>query len=368
MEYLYRLFLAAAICLSLSTPSFTQEGSPSPILINEIGVMPISKARYIELLVVGTPGQPEGPVNLQSWLLDNNSLLFSSDSVYLEFGDCLSALLPGTLILIYDDANAHPGISPLNDGTPNDLGVYQIPLSSSCLIKKTGIYFSGEQGAVVEEQDWEKILPMSRSGDAVQLRDSLRALRFAVNWAGEAFLEYSGPQVANVELQGENAPNSIALVEKVCEEDGDAGYELSFLGTPGQSNSDNNSFFIERVAGGVTTQNFEIFCLENTPVIGGANSGGVIQIELIGGIAPYFVEWSGSNGNSGSASLDASGVYFIEDLQTGEYNISVLYSRGCSKTCTSFISHKEIVSLCEGDCITIGENAGNQDHCYFWEL
>ncbi|MCB9297998.1 MAG: hypothetical protein H6559_33480 [Lewinellaceae bacterium] len=330
-----------------------------------IEVMPISKARYIELLVVGTPGQPEGPVNLQSWLLDNNSLLFSSDSVYLEFGDCLSALLPGTLILIYDDANAHPGISPLNDGTPNDLGVYQIPLSSSCLIKKTGIYFSGEQGAVVEEQDWEKILPMSRSGDAVQLRDSLRALRFAVNWAGEAFLEYSGPQVANVELQGENAPNSIALVEKVCEEDGDAGYELSFLGTPGQKNSDNNALFIEGLETGAGPLSLELTCTVTIPV-SEENSTGAIQVEITGGSLPYLIEWSGPNQISGSMPLNNEGGALIQGLVAGAYEINVTDGRNCARECSPVLKTIHNISLCDDSCITIEPENQNPDNCSSW--
>ncbi len=325
--------------------------------------MPISKARYIELLVVGLPAQPEEPVDLQNWLLDNNSLLFSSDSVYLEFGDCFSALPPGALILIYDGANVHPGISPANDGAPNDLGVYQIPLSSPCLIKKAGAYFSGEEGVVVEEQDWEKILPLSRSGDAVQVRDRNKVLRFAVNWSGEAFPEYSGPQVVNMDMQGGGAPNAISLIGKVCEEDRDAEYESDFLGSPGVENSMENGLYIHRASSGQEGPVLSISC-EELLSVSSINETGAIQVTIEGGLPPYEIRWVGNS--IGNIQVGTTGVYVIENLQKGEYVISVFDSRNCTKICTSFIKQKEIINLCEGECITIGETS-NEGYCYAWE-
>lgn len=272
--------------------------------------------------------------------------------------------LSRTLLLIYDGANAHPGISPLNDGTPNDLGVYQIPLSSPCLVKKAGAYFSGGEGAAVEEQDWEKILPMSRSGDAVQLRDSLRALRFAVNWAGEAFLEYSGPQVANVEVQGENALNAIALVGKVCEEDGEAGYEVSFLGTPGQSNSGDNAFYIESVEAGVGALPLELTCTVAIPV--SEENSGAIQVEITGGSPPYLIEWSGPNQTSGSIPLNSEGAALIQGLAAGAYEINVTDGRNCTKECSLVLKTIHSISLCNDPCTTIVPENQNPDNCSSW--
>ncbi|MCO6490329.1 MAG: hypothetical protein J5I98_18085 [Phaeodactylibacter sp.] len=268
------------------------------------------------------------------------------------------------LILIYDGANVHPGISPLNDGTPNDLGVYQIPLSSPCLVKKAGAYFSGGEGAAVEEQDWEKILPLSRSGDAVQLRDSLKALRFAVNWAGEAFLEYSGPQVANVEVQGENALNAIALVEKVCEEDGEAGYESDFLGSPGVENSMENGLYINRVSSGIEGSALSISCDEYTPASN--TTYGVLKVLIQGGLPPYTVEWNGPNSSSGYESANTEGAFFIQNLSEGKYWVRVIDSRGCEKACSSFISQLTTIYICNGECLTIGEENPSGEYCYFW--
>ena len=153
----------------------------TPVIINEIGLMPESNSQYVELLVLGNNQGGVSPVNLEGWVLDNLSAAHAQDTVYLSFGDCFSSIPPGTLILIYDDYLPPSGISTQNNGTPNNDGVYQLPISHPCLQKWVTTGFGNSFKTQSSALNWGKILPLSQSSDVVQLRDNAQQLRFAVS-------------------------------------------------------------------------------------------------------------------------------------------------------------------------------------------
>ncbi|MFK8163173.1 MAG: hypothetical protein AB8H12_11975 [Lewinella sp.] len=111
------------------------------LIINEVGNLSESKfgagaSEFIELIVTG--GGTVEPVNLEKFIVDDNHSLDTrngSTQGHLLLGDCFSNVMPGTIILLYDDQNIFPGIDPAKDGTPNVDGVFQVPFSSHCLIK-----------------------------------------------------------------------------------------------------------------------------------------------------------------------------------------------------------------------------------------
>ncbi|MFT5265844.1 MAG: hypothetical protein ACI8YQ_004601, partial [Polaribacter sp.] len=131
------LLLALFFLTNLSA----QNEALSPLIVNEVGLMPLTNEKYIELLVVGDAQNPQSPVNLQGWILDNNSDAFSQDSMFLTLGNAFSSVSPGSIILIYDQTNPHPLINVQNDGLPNTNGVYQLGFNNPALeqcVKGTG--------------------------------------------------------------------------------------------------------------------------------------------------------------------------------------------------------------------------------------
>ena len=114
----------------VSDTTFAQYDS-SPIIVNEIGVFPQSKDRYIELLVLGDTNQPANvPVDLSGWSIDNLSSADPADMGYISLGTAFTNVYPGSLILLYDPEHLHGKIDPTNNGLPNDDGVYQVPFDS----------------------------------------------------------------------------------------------------------------------------------------------------------------------------------------------------------------------------------------------
>ncbi|MCB9274652.1 MAG: hypothetical protein H6564_11480 [Lewinellaceae bacterium] len=350
-------FALIAFCLPLQA----QEYGNSPLLVNEVGVMPLSGTRYIELLVVGYPDAPGAAVSLQGWIVDNHSAQIEGDSAFLVLGECFSALAPGTLIVIYDDDNPHGDISMESDGAPNSQGIYQLPLSSPCLSRRVGNYT--ENSEAPQHIPWNNILPLRHSGDALQFRGPEGKLRFALDWDKDESSSLKG-NVAHFNWEGNSRVNAIALIGKICSDDQDALYETRIVGSPGKNNSTENALFVESVSTGGAGQPLSISCAEHRPV-SEANPTGAIQVEPTGGEAPYLVEWFGPGGVSGSASLHDPEPFLIQGLQAGAYEVRVTDGRGCREWCRTVLGSLEIITICEGECFTIGGNL-EAGLCYWW--
>jgi hypothetical protein len=337
------------------------QGQSSPLLINEVGVMPFSGQRYIELLVVGYAEQPNETADLRGWAVSKGLPGHGSDGGTIVFGACFAALPPGTLVLIYDDANRHPGISTTEDGFPNAQGRYQLPLSSGCLEKRIGSY--GDDSPAPPGAAWAEVLPLKQGGEALHIRDSQGKFRFALSWHRENVLP-DHPKIAKLDIRNNPGANSIALRGKICAEDRDAYYEARFVGTPGQKNSaENEAFIMELAEGGSARQPLSIQCFEQEPDRG---SGGSIEIIVEGGAPPYTIQWQGPDGTSGSTVMYAPGVFEAQGLGDGVYQIEVEDGRGCTAKCWTFIAVLEEILICEGECLTIGESDTGSGHCYYW--
>lgn len=177
------------------------EGS---VIINEVGNVSESKfgqnaGEFIELLVVGE--DPSAPVDVSGLIVDDNHSTDIDNNPtpgHIRLGDCFSSIMPGTIILLYDNSRNFPGIDPNKDGAPNAEGVYQIPFNSPCLIKYSncpssrmstfscspeqssgGGGFSGQWGS--REPDWRDYIHLNDAKDVVQIRDN-NTLLHALMW------------------------------------------------------------------------------------------------------------------------------------------------------------------------------------------
>ena len=176
----------------------------SSVFINEISQGRDGKVNeFIELVVVGGDSNSEF-VDLSGLIIDDNNydnVDVGNESGHIRLGSCFSEIPRGSIILLYDDRNIHSGISSINDGLPNTSGVYQLPISSSCIDKyigcpnmfqdKTdfdcGYYNSGGYG-------WAELIPLNNLHDVAQLRDENQELEHAILW-GTSDYEFSGTEM-----------------------------------------------------------------------------------------------------------------------------------------------------------------------------
>ena len=143
---MYKTFITLITTLAFLILPIILSGQCAPnqgwLLINEVS-NPESggqadEGEFIELLVMGADSSK--PVDVSGFIIDDNNLSnsnYGSTPGHIVLGDCFKEVMPGTIILIFDDAGTQPDINRLMDGAPNINGVYQIPFGSSCLIKKS---------------------------------------------------------------------------------------------------------------------------------------------------------------------------------------------------------------------------------------
>ncbi len=353
-------FLVVFIVSLWSNISITaQTNGYAPVIVNEIGYGQNGTSKYVELLVVG-PISNQGltPINLEGWIIDNDTKFVNGDSTFLVLGATFSSVFPGTVILIYDDGKSNPNISQADDGLPNTSGIYQIPISSSSLskcIKGTSFECTTPSSA----SSWDAIIPIDKSGDVVQIRDPQGNLSFAVNWSGASFSDDTAPQSMSITGNVGN-PEMPVILKEWCDHY-ELTYERSATATPGHYNSLNNGNFINGLASG-TSSSALYLQTEEQIFIAPEEDFGNIDIEVGGGVAPYTVNWSGPS--SGSTQYSNAGNYQLANLLPGSYTITIIDAKNCSKSRTVFIRIQDDFTVCEGECIEIGEQTFE---CFKWE-
>jgi hypothetical protein len=116
-------------------------GENGGLLINEFSNGTTGSQEYIELVVVGDPDNPTAPVNLTGWIIDDNNGDFGTAGIaqgHIILGSAFSAVPPGSIIVIYNNADPNPAI-PANDPTDsNSDGVYIVPSNNSSIELTSG--------------------------------------------------------------------------------------------------------------------------------------------------------------------------------------------------------------------------------------
>ncbi|MEL6866279.1 MAG: hypothetical protein AAFP19_17750, partial [Bacteroidota bacterium] len=338
---------------------FSQSAPPPFLLINEIGKW--ESGKFIELLVVGDQYTPSQAINLQAWAIDNYHQSNADDNIHLVFGDCLSEVYPGTLILLYDNENPPKDLSPNWTNYPNSDGVLSLPLSSDCISKCQGS-LDVECLTPSLSTNFTPIFPINLEADALQLYTPNKTLAHAVNWSSN-YPNANHPNTLNISL---NIPNNDAsiLLKDACSSS-TLSYELAPTGTPGKANNTANSYLISSISNGQFAQPLNLSCQIFQHDNSNENSApnGVIEVQIAGGTAPYLLTWQGPS--SGSQSLSTSGTYQIQDLPIGNYTIHIEDARSCEQSCTQIIKSNTEEAICKGACQTIG--VADDGHCYHWE-
>jgi hypothetical protein len=137
---------------------------------------------YMEFVVIGSSENPSGSVNLSGWIIDDNNGEFEAlgSGVGIAQGHlriapgCLSSVKPGSIILIYNDADRNPHIAA-GSSDPTDSNsdcVYILRASDPCVQScnlRPSTTSTSYTGCVYSTASWT-FAGMANSGDVGQVR------------------------------------------------------------------------------------------------------------------------------------------------------------------------------------------------------
>lgn len=260
-DYFYYIPDTTIHCVDPSVvglPTGTCAAGPG-VVINELyqGEGANSNQEWVEFIVLGDPNDPEVTVDLEGWLFDDNNGEFEGGGNLtgitqgaLGFGADWATVPPGSIIVIYNEANRDPNI-PVDD--PNDAngdGVYILPANHASLYACSAVPNQGTTTYVPcngVAASWSYV-SLSESGDAFQVRSPGGNF-----FQGIAFGDVTNPYplspcfVSSFNLAGAGTGTAASLECGSWNEAANYNVLPAAQGTPGTFNSRNNLTLITNI-------------------------------------------------------------------------------------------------------------------------
>lgn len=355
--FLRLFFLFLSVQLKAQCPP---TGEPI-VIVNEVGNFGVN-AEYVEILVVGYPGNPYAAVDMRDWILNDNNYTaidHGNEPGHLRFGDCFDAVAPGTLIVIYNEKEPATVVSG-----PNALA---FPGNSACLQGFEGFpNHSALNHAMTYpvSPNWLDLVPLRNLGDGIQLLNANESPQHAVFWGDCTF----GGAV-RMPMQGLSAQGQAFLYTGGMNGwQSASNYVSSATGSPGAPNSSANAVFIQSLLNGNGLQ-LSVSCKEQKPASGPYNADGEGKITITGGQSMVTVTVVNPQNPSfyRSYSIQQAGEIVLDNLLPGTYQVRAVELGGCEVKCEFQISFKNTIikELCAEDCVNIGDPP-EVGFCYSW--
>jgi len=358
---IYQIFIGFIFCFFVTNQLVGQcdsRISKGAIIINELGNTTISEnGEFVEFFVLGADASPHSPVNLSGWIIDDNNAsnyFLGNEPGHIRLsGTCFSQMPPGSIILIYNPDIQIEGIDPVNDGMPNEDGVFQLPITSACIEKHNGCpsvsdssydcpIDEGSFSGFEYESVWNDYIPMRNLGDGIQVRNPDMEFIHGIYWLVDDFPAGG----IKVDVYNTVSTKSIQFIGRDNWNDPDQYLVTNQFSTPGRPNSSENENLLASITAGDSSPTiFEINCADEFPATGLPNPDGVGLVEIISGLGPYTITYAGPI--SGEIITDCIGTILIPNLRSGSYNISVTDVLGCERICGFFIpQNAQVVYEC----------------------
>ncbi len=301
--YTTRVLMAWTICcLSVSIASaqfsgmqpYRHEGGG--LILNEMSNGPGATQEYAEFVVYGNPLDPTAPVDISGWIIDDNNYPQSGQGNapgHIAFGDCYTAVPPGSILVIYHADDRNPALPPddPDDTAPAD-GVYIIPHNAECLdacITNPNIsnpLYCPCSDIDFIPQGWT--LNLRNSGDAFQLRDPCETVTQVLSWGNVLVTDDVAACPGYIDLGPDSQQGRFThLTNRVSTNWYDvANYEniaVSTLETPGAPNTPENAALINQLAAGTFTGDGRISDCRDTDagdLLPPTDAGPTLPIEL----------------------------------------------------------------------------------------
>lgn len=168
--------------LSLACASST---SAQGLIVNEVSNGTGGNQDFVEFLVLGNPLAPTAPVNLSGWIIDDNNGSFGGSTTGIGISNghirisptCLTAVPPGSIIVIYNPSDKNTSITAADDATDsNNDKVYIFSANSSCFQACTSLPSSANPAyapctyGTTSATTWANSLILGSTNDAMQTR------------------------------------------------------------------------------------------------------------------------------------------------------------------------------------------------------
>ncbi len=233
------------------------------IIINEISNGPTaSEDEYIEFLVVGAPNNPDAPVDISGWLIDDNNFAGTGEGNapgHLIFGRCYTAVPPGSLLVVYNAASPNALLPPDDPEDANNDGAYIIPNTSACMdacpsnpnIEDSNFCPCADPEATVS--GWQ--FGLRNAGDIVQVRDRCETIVHAISWGSVSLTAEVQNTVVRLRASDNSQSGRVIRFINALNNDWNtlANYdnpEVDGNQTPGQANSPENQSLISELRAG----------------------------------------------------------------------------------------------------------------------
>lgn len=264
---------AMLLCMAGSVqPLWAQYEGNSPfchqgggLLINEISNGPSAgqgNQEYIELLVTPDPANPLAPVNLTGWILDDNNVAASGEgnaAGYFIFGDCYSAVPPGSILVVYNPGDRNGALPPDDPTDADQDGVYIISSDDACMQTCNSNPSTTDEGyCPCADPDapmvgWQ--IGLRNQGDLLQVRDACESVVHAISWGGLQLSDDVTSSPVYFRLSGDDQSAMVIRFTNFVSDDWNdlTNYDnppVSSGQSPGAANNADNADFIQELRGG----------------------------------------------------------------------------------------------------------------------
>lgn len=321
------LRVLASLIVLISFQSYSQQ-----LIINEVS-QGSGNGEYVELLVVGTLScqTPAQCMDLRGFIIDDNNGYFASGSGTgiasgaLRFANnpIWSCILPGTLIVVYNDADRNAAIPPDDISTSDGNCRLILPASSNLLEGQNSSPTASNNSYpvagtwVVGGGTWNSV-SMNNSNDSFLVTPGIGTTTplHAVSWGNNTtntIIYFAGAASGKVFSMTNNTNNDPTLQANWTS--GDVGVNE----TPGAPNNAVNSAWIGAMnpnCGVVTPLQVTA---NATPSGCGGPCTGAVSTTITGGTAPYTYSW-----------LSGQSTANLSSLCAGTYTVTVTDAGGCT--------------------------------------
>ncbi|MEL7189661.1 MAG: hypothetical protein AAGK17_08945 [Pseudomonadota bacterium] len=252
--------------LALLAIAGSSTANAAGLILNEVSQGTSGSKEFYEFVVVGNAANPTASINLNGWIIDDNNGDWGGGGTgigtapgYSRFDtttnaalcSALSSVVPGSIIVVYNDADPNLNIPADDLSDTNNDGVYIIPARSDCIRSCAGPPSSSDpsySACTTAATPSYSRLALRNGGDAAQARDPSGVL-----FHGFAYGDIDPPIPANSFLVGTTSSTGQSMLFSCGDwfDGGNFSRVSAVNDTPGAANNPANVLFVQNIAAGV---------------------------------------------------------------------------------------------------------------------
>ena len=350
------------------------------LIMNEVSNGPSGNQEYVEFIVIDTivayncNSLTPPCIDIRGWIFDDNSGYhgtggIAAGAVRFSFNPLWACVPLGTIILIYNDADANPNI-PANDISLSDGNCTIIaPISNINLFDKNlttpgAVACSYPSTGWLPGGDWTTTL-LANTGDCARIVNLAGCEVFSVCWATDnlnniIYFNSGNSGTQNVWYFNNGNPEVQANWTEGLTTPGGGSQ------TPGLPNNPANAAYISQFNNSCSP--ITELSLNASATNAGCTCDGTATANASGSIPSYTYEWS----NAGFVPIGQT-TATATNLCAGTYNVIVTSNIGCADTATVTITSSSPITIsvnnqttCANSSTTLTASPSTAGGTYSW--